>query len=167
MAGRCSRCRIRRSAARIKVRHGHLRYGHSDQTAVLAGVAPVIALLTSREDISFYRQMKNGATTIAEYWTGHRSQCHPMFGAVSRYLFEYILGIRQTEHSAGFRQVVIEPKCRNLVPSARGHITTLRGEISVEYGAEYIEGSVPRDTEAVLRVSGTEYPIPPGETVRI
>ncbi len=90
-----------------------------------------------------------------------------MFVAVSRYLFEYILGIRQTEHSAGFRQVVIEPKCRNLVPSARGHITTLRGEISVEYGAEYIEVSVPRDTEAVLRVSGKEYPIPPGETVRI
>ena len=54
-----------------------------------------ISLLTSKEEDTFYSRMKKGGTTIPEYWTGHRSQCHPMFGAVSQYLFEYVLGIRQ------------------------------------------------------------------------
>lgn len=123
-----------------------------------------VRLLTSREDISFWQQMQNGATTISEYWTGHRSQCHPMFGAVSRYLYEYVLGIRQREHSAGFEQIVIEPVCMDFVPGAKGHITTVRGEISVEYGAECITVSLPRDTEAVLKLPGREYVLRPGKT---
>ena len=43
-----------------------------------------ISLLTSKEEDTFYSRMKKGGTTIPEYWTGHRSQCHPLFGAVSQ-----------------------------------------------------------------------------------
>ena len=67
-----------------------------------------VMLLTSKEEVSFYNQICNGATTILEYWNGVRSQCHPMFGAVTRYLFEYILGIRQSENSVGFEKVEIK-----------------------------------------------------------
>lgn len=62
-----------------------------------------ISLLTSKEEDTFYSRMKKGGTTIPEYWTGHRSQCHPMFGAVSQYLFEYVLGIRQKESPSATR----------------------------------------------------------------
>ena len=122
-----------------------------------------IGLLTTKEDTSFYQQMQNGATTISEYWTGHRSQCHPMFGAVSRYLFEYILGIRQQQDSVRFEQVVIEPKCMHLVKEARGHITTPEGVISVGYNKEYIEVTIPENTKAVLKIKGEEYEMPAGE----
>lgn len=118
-----------------------------------------IVLLTSEKDASFHRQMRRGATTIPEYWTGYRSQCHPMFGAVARYLFDYILGIRQREGTGGFEKVLIEPKCMHLIPSARGHITTEKGVISVEYDDESVQVSVPRGVEALLRVDGREYPL--------
>lgn len=126
-----------------------------------------IALLTTKEDGSFYQQMKNGATTISEYWTGHRSQCHPMFGAVSRYLFEYILGIRQTEQSVRFGQLEIEPKCMELIKSAKGHITTPLGKVAVEYDEEHIDVFVPEKAQAILKLSGKEYDLQPGEHTRI
>ncbi|MBR6790816.1 MAG: alpha-L-rhamnosidase N-terminal domain-containing protein [Oscillospiraceae bacterium] len=54
------------------------------------------ALLMSEAEISFTTMMKNGATTLWEYWEKDRARSddHPMFGAVVRYLFHYILGIR-------------------------------------------------------------------------
>lgn len=127
-----------------------------------------ISLLTTKEDGSFYQQMQNGATTISEYWTGHRSRCHPMFGAVSRYLFEYILGIRQMKSSVRFEKIVIEPKGMDLIKNAKGHITTPHGVISVEYNEEYITVSAPKQIEAVLKISGVEYALQEGyKKVRI
>jgi len=55
------------------------------------------ALLMSEEkEASFADMMKHGATTIWENWeVGRaRSDDHPMFGAVVRYLFHYLLGIK-------------------------------------------------------------------------
>lgn len=109
-----------------------------------------IALLTSQEDSTFYAQMKNGHTSLLEYWDGMRSQCHPMFGAVTKYLFEYILGIRQAEKSVGYQKVMIEPKCMNLVRSANGHMTTPFGIVSVEYDNEKIEVTIPEGVKATL-----------------
>lgn len=125
-----------------------------------------VALLTSEEDVSFYHQMQTGSTTITEYWTvGIRSQCHPMFGAVSRYLYEYILGIRQTKDSVRFEHVVIEPKCRQQIKQAKGHITTFAGKISVEYDEHKIEVSAPKELDVVLRLEEKEYPVLEGHMV--
>ena len=127
-----------------------------------------IALLTSEETVSFHNQMQSGATTISEYWTvGIRSQCHPMFGAVSKYLYEYILGIRQAKDSVRFERVVIEPKCRKQIREARGYITAPVGMISVEYNEEYIEVFVPEGTKAVLKLDGVECELEPGKSTRV
>lgn len=120
------------------------------------------ALLTSEEDISYYNQIQNGATTLLEYWNGVRSQCHPMFGAVTRYMFEYILGIRQTKKSAGYRNVIIEPVCLELLPEAKGKITTVSGIFSVEYNGNEIKAEIPADVNAVLKINGTEIPLSAG-----
>ena len=112
--------------------------------------------------------MQSGATTISEYWTvGIRSQCHPMFGAVSKYLYEYILGIRQAKDSVRFERVVIEPKCRKQIREARGYITAPVGMISVEYNEEYIEVFVPEGTKAVLKLDGVECELEPGKSTRV
>lgn len=127
-----------------------------------------IALLTNKGKVSFYNQMKSGATTISEYWTvGIRSQCHPMFGAVSKYLYEYILGIRQTKDSVRFENVIIEPKCMKQIAEAKGYITTPVGKISVEYNKEYIEVFVPGNTVAVLKINGAEYKLQTNVNTRI
>ncbi len=122
-------------------------------------------LLTSEEEISYYNQIKNGATTILEYWNGVRSQCHPMFGAVTRYLFEYILGIRQAKDSVAYESVIISPECMKEIPFAKGKITTIKGEISVEYDEREIKITVPEKINAVLKLNGKETKLYSGKNV--
>ena len=90
-------------------------------------------LLTSDKEISFAYMAKNGATTIWENWSGRDSRNHPMFGAVTKYIFMYLLGIRQAENSCAYKEVVISPCFVNGMNTAKGHITTENGVISVEY----------------------------------
>lgn len=51
-------------------------------------------LLSSEGEFSFGNMMNKGATSLWEYWYGKRSHSHPMFGAVTAYLTEFLLGIR-------------------------------------------------------------------------
>lgn len=114
-------------------------------------------LLTSEKEISYYNQIQNGATTMLEYWNGVRSQCHPMFGAITRYFFEYILGIRQEKNAEGYKKVIIEPVCMEYLQRAKGKIQTVKGEIAVSYDSDKLEVSVPESTEAVLKLRNREY----------
>ena len=91
------------------------------------------SLLTSTGKGSFYNMKKQGATTIWENWDGERSHSHPMFGAVTRYLFSFILGITQEKNSAGYEKIVIAPQIPDGLNRASGHITTVRGEIAVSF----------------------------------
>lgn len=90
-------------------------------------------LMTSKGDISFYYMMTHGATTLWEDWHPERSLNHPMFGAMTRYIFTFLLGIGQEKESAGFEKVRIAPKLVNGMDRASGHITTLRGKIAVAF----------------------------------
>ncbi len=90
-------------------------------------------LLTSEKEVSFYNMKKNGATTLWEYWDGQHSRNHPMFGAVTKYLFIYLLGIEQTKESVAYKSVIISPRFVDGMNFAKGHITTENGVISVEY----------------------------------
>ena len=90
-------------------------------------------LLTSTGKGSFYNMKKQGATTIWENWDGERSHSHPMFGAMTRYLFSFILGITQEKNSAGYEKIVIAPQIPDGLNRTSGHITTVRGEIAVSF----------------------------------
>lgn len=90
-------------------------------------------LLISEGKGSFYNMKKQGATTIWENWDGERSHSHPMFGAATRYLFSFILGITQKKTSAGYEHILIAPQIPDGLNYASGHITTVRGKISVTF----------------------------------
>lgn len=64
-------------------------------------------LLTSKGKYSFHHWMSTGCTTFPEYWTYKRSQNHPMFGGIVKYLFYNLLGIKQV--GAGFDKLTISP----------------------------------------------------------
>lgn len=91
-----------------------------------------IKLLTSRHSVSFYTEMKQGATTLFEYWNGTRSQCHPMFGAASAYLAEFILGIFIPRNITDNR-ITIRPLALKSVKRASGCMNAYFGKISVSY----------------------------------
>lgn len=90
-------------------------------------------LMASDKDVSFAYMARNGATTLWENWSGRDSRNHPMFGAVTKYIFTHLLGIRQPENSAGYKKVIVSPVFVDGMNSAKGHITTEKGRISVEY----------------------------------
>ncbi len=90
-------------------------------------------LMTARKSPSFGYMMEQGATTLWEDWLPERSLNHPMFGALTRYLFTYLLGISQTKDSAGFDKITIRPQLVNSMNKASGYITTVKGKISVAY----------------------------------
>jgi alpha-L-rhamnosidase len=126
-------------------------------------------LITSRSETSFWYMMTHGATTLWEDWQPERSLNHPMFGALTRYLFTYLLGIRQREGSAGFEKVLISPCLVNGLDRAKGHITTVNGKIgvsfvrtekSVEFTVELDEG-----IDAVFELNGTEKALKAGVNV--
>jgi alpha-L-rhamnosidase len=89
--------------------------------------------MTAREAPSFGYMMEQGATTLWEDWLPERSLNHPMFGALTRYIFTYLLGISQAKDSAGFEKITIKPQLVNGMNKAGGYITTVKGKISVSY----------------------------------
>ncbi len=123
-------------------------------------------LLTSKEKTSFHYMMENDATTLWEYWDGRKSRSHPMFGAVTRYLFYYLLGIRQTEGSTGFKDIIIEPVLVDGMNFAKGHITAENGKISVAYKkqkecVEFII-EIPEGVQADFLYNGEKSNLMPG-----
>ena len=99
-------------------------YGRSDVA---------IKLLTSDTPHGFGKWYTDGETTIPEYWLNARSKNHPMFGAITAYLFEYVLGIQQKEGCYGYSEVIISPQATDHIASVCGHITCKNGKISTEY----------------------------------
>lgn len=110
-------------------------------------------LMSNENEVSFTHMMKSGATTLWENWDGKSSRNHPMFGAVSKYLFTKLLGISQPEDSCGFESVVISPVFVNGMDRAKGHITTVKGRISVEYEKNDSEATVKLYAEPGIEAS--------------
>lgn len=93
-------------------------------------------LLTAEVPYGFGKWRLDGATTFWEYWYQSRSHNHPMFGAVTAHLFEYILGIRQSENSYGYDEIQIQPCIIEGLNHASGYFETVKGRISVSYKKE-------------------------------
>ena len=100
-----------------------------------------VRLLTAAEPHGFGRWMREGSTTLWEYfdyWRNGvtRSYSHPMFGAVVGYFYEYLLGITQREGSVGYEKVRICPMMIDGLHRVSGYISVPRGTIGVSYERE-------------------------------
>ena len=125
-------------------------------------------LLTSRKEISFHTIRMKGATTLWEYWTGQASHSHPMFGAVVRYLFQYLLGIRQPADGAGFGRLLIAPALPDGLDSASGCVAIPQGKVSVSWvktaDGPVFQLEVPAGVRAEFRYGKEVLPLRPGRT---
>ncbi|MBQ8341973.1 MAG: family 78 glycoside hydrolase catalytic domain [Clostridia bacterium] len=128
-----------------------------------------MTLLTGNGDWGFEHWRQNGATTFHEYWnsTRSRSHNHPMFGAPVAYFFEYLLGIRQKEGTAGYGDLVIAPQALSKCDRMAGSMETPNGRVSVAYqkmnGRICFRITVPPRTKAVLRYDGQDHALSQGE----
>ena len=128
-----------------------------------------VDLLTQNGDQGYEHWRRNGATTLHEYWDSDRSRSHshPMFGAPVAYLFEYLLGIRQTEDSAGYASLVIEPMAVSRFSRMSGSIETPHGRVAVAYektdsGVSF-KITIPAGVTAVFRYADKERSLQTGE----
>lgn len=126
-------------------------------------------LLLSTADNSFEGMRRRGATTLWENWPTaywERSHNHPMFGAVSSVLFDYILGIRQEDDSAGFTNLLIAPHFSPRLPNVSGKRTIPAGEVSVNYsqadGSVDVEITLPEGVQARFVYHEIEKPLSAG-----
>lgn len=127
-------------------------------------------LMTSTESISFEGMRRAGATTLWENWpdaTWDRSRNHPMFGAVTAYLFDYILGIQAPAGTAGYESVVIAPEMVSMLNRVRGYRELPTGRVSVSYekhgGTADFTITIPENLSAVFKLAGHIYELQPGE----
>ncbi len=128
-----------------------------------------VDMLTGDGAQGFEQWRKRGATTLHEYWNSDnsRSHNHPMFGAPVAYFFEYLLGIKQKDGTAGYNSLVIEPQATSRFKRMSGSLTTPNGMVALSY--EKIDSktkftvNVPRNTEAVFRFEGKEYSLHEGK----
>jgi len=111
---------------------------------------------------------RNGATTFHEYWDSNRSRSHnhPMFGAPIAYFFEYLLGIKQKEGTAGYKSLVIAPQATSKFGRMAGSMKTSGGDVSVSYTKEddriFFRIEIPSGTEATFVYSDKEYSLENG-----
>lgn len=128
-----------------------------------------VEILTNNGSQGYEHWRRNGATTIHEYWDSNRSRshCHPMFGAAVAYFFEYLLGIGQTENSAGYSDLVINPQAVSKFGKMSGKLDTPNGTVSVAYEKEK-EGVrfnivIPCNTKAIFRYGDKEVKLNKGK----
>lgn len=137
---------------RVLFRHGHPQLA--------------LQLMASRNPCGYAHWMRQGATTLWEYWTGERSHSHPMFGAAVRYLHQDVLGIRQPDDSAGYDKVTIAPARLPALNFADGALATPHGQLAVRWARLderlHITVTLPAGIQATLLWGGASYPLQPG-----
>ena len=88
-------------------------------------------LLSNKKEVSFEHMRLGSATTLWENWNGEASHNHPMFGAAVRFIPEYILGVRQTDDSNGYSNIIVAPAVIPELSFSKGYVTLPQGKISV------------------------------------
>ena len=129
-----------------------------------------VKMLTSEGIHSFSEMVKRGATTLWEYWPESlrdRSHNHPMFGAVTAYLYDYLLGLRQKEGSAGYDDLIIAPVLVDEINHLSGKRVLPKGEVSVSYEKKdekvYFTITIPNGQNAEFIWGETKISLLPGE----
>lgn len=128
-----------------------------------------VKLMTSEKPHSFGGMRLLGASSIWEYWPNggeFRSHNHPMFGAITAYLFDCILGIGQTEDSCGYEKLVIQPFVPEKMSFAQGHRTLPGGKVSVKWekAGDKIRFQIETSQTAAFRFGGEEKILEAGRT---
>jgi len=127
-----------------------------------------------RDYPSYGYMLEQGATTLWETWKepDQNSWNHPMFGSVSEWFYQSILGIQPDENAVGMDHVLIKPSPVGDLTFARGHYQSVRGEIAVDWERKgeglQLKVTIPGNITATLAlpVAGIDNPqITEGETL--
>jgi hypothetical protein len=90
-----------------------------------------------------------------------------MFGAPVAYLFEYLLGIRQKDGTAGYRTLTLAPMAPRYIERMSGSMRIPAGVVSLSYETRGEEVdfciTIPEGVSATLTFEGKERTLAVGE----
>lgn len=145
------------------------RYGHTELA---------YTLLLRREYPSWLYAVQKGATTVWEHWDGimedgsmwsadMNSFNHYAYGAVADWLYEEAAGIRQTEDSAGFSGIRIEPKPDRRLEWLEAVIDTRQGTVRSgwKWTGERIRYEIETPVRTQIMIDGRSRIVEPGRYV--
>ncbi len=125
----------------IRQRHNALTAGDIGYRFVLRaleryGRTDVIYDMNSRYDVPGYGwQLAHGATALTESWQayGSVSNNHFMLGHLMEWLFSGVGGIRQSDSSIAFNDILIAPQIAGQINAARTSYESVYGRIACEW----------------------------------
>jgi len=118
----------------------------------------VSKVLNRRDEGSYGFIIDRGWSALPEAWDAntHASMNHCMLGHAQQWFYINVLGIQQSEDSAGFRKLVIKPALVSGLEWAKGHYDSVQGRISVEWKKKgsrlTMDVTIPANTTATVYV---------------
>ena len=120
------------------------------QTASRYGMnALICSFITRPEHPSYYAFVKNGLTTLGEYWEENpRSHCHDMMGHIIEWYYNGIAGIKPLK--PGFKKVLIKPYLPESMNEMSCKYDSVNGKIIVSMRRD--DGKIRLDVKADERI---------------
>jgi alpha-L-rhamnosidase len=111
---------------------GDVGYRYLIRVLEQEGQSQLIYEMNSKTDVPGYGyQLSKGATSLTESWAGlvNVSNNHMMLGHLMEWFFSGLGGIRQTEDSKGYKNILISPEPVGDIQWAETSHQTIQGEI--------------------------------------
>ena len=130
-------------------------------------VNTVYDIVDSRNYPGWGYMIDRGATTIWETWKESDniySNCHPMFGSVSEWLYRWLAGIRPDPEYPGFEKFIIAPTLPAGLDYVKCSYHSPFGEIVSNWrkegtGKQVFEITIPGESNAMVRLPASEHQI--------
>jgi alpha-L-rhamnosidase len=130
----------------------------------------VHTLTTQPTSPSYGYFVARGATSLPEYWDMKSSQNHFMLGAIDEWFSARLAGIRQTDDSVAYRELVFQPAIVGGMTHAQASYRTPYGRVAVAWrlvgDAVRMDVTVPVGSTATVYVplmgAGAPPATPPG-----
>ncbi len=146
----------------IKSRNNALTAGDIGYRYVLkaleqAGRSDVIFDMNYRDDVPGYGyQLKHGATALTESWQAYESVSnnHFMLGHLMEWFYAGLAGIKQTDNSVAYKEIMIKPEVVGDVTNAKASFQSPYGLIKSEWAktatAFELNVQIPANTKAIV-----------------
>lgn len=127
------------------------------------GASQLLYDMNFRDDVPGYGyQLKKGATALTESWQALEvvSNNHLMLGHIMEWFYSGLAGIRQSENSVAWHDIVIQPELVGDITHVKGSYESLYGTIISEWkkeaGAFTLHVTIPANTKATIYLPGAE-----------
>ncbi|MEL7589581.1 MAG: alpha-L-rhamnosidase C-terminal domain-containing protein, partial [Prolixibacteraceae bacterium] len=136
---------------------GDIGFHYLVEALTEGGASQLLFEMNNRDDVPGYGyQLKKGATTLTESWAALKevSNNHLMLGHLMEWFYQGLGGIRQSESSTGYKDLIIRPEVVGDLRFVRASFRSPYGEITTRWEKTdelfTLQVEVPANTKATV-----------------